>query len=90
MEKERFKTLYRSKHIVIKEITSPKSFNEDFTQDIDEYVKILKGNAVLQIGDKRIVIKKGQSLFLKKGTQHNKIIKTSEKEKTVWLATYFR
>lgn len=88
-EKETFKTLYKSKYISIKEITSPKNFSENFVQDVDEHIKVLKGNALLQIGNKKVKLTKGQSLFLKKGTHHNKIIKTSSQEKTIWLATYF-
>ena len=87
--KEKVRTIYKSKRVTIKEIISPKNFNHSFSQNVDEYVYVLKGSANLQIGKKKLALKKGESLFLKKGTRNNKF-KTSDKEETIWLATYFR
>ena len=88
MKKEKFEVIYKSKQVIIKKITSPLNFKSRvWNQDCDEWVTILKGGAIMKVGQKKINLKIGSTLFLPRKKEHQ-ILSTSKKEPTVWLAVY--
>ena len=88
---EHFLNLYKSDTVEIERIVSrthasPKDFWYD--QDHDEWVLILKGEAVLEFSDgEMLTIKTGDHLFIPKHKRH-RVNQTSME--TVWLAVLLK
>lgn len=58
---------------------------ELYNQNHDEWVMLLDGEATLQIQDDLYTLKKGDFLFIRKGTIH-RVVATAQK--TLWLAVH--
>lgn len=58
---------------------------ELYNQDHDEWVIVLEGKATLQIQNDLYDLKKGDFLFIQKGTLH-RVVATGQK--TLWLALH--
>lgn len=56
-----------------------------YIQDEDEWVVVLEGEAELEMNGKQIVLGRGDSLFIPKGTPH-RVLNT--KRGTLWLAVH--
>jgi len=88
---EHFLTLFESAGVKIERIisrshASPKGFWYD--QDCDEWVMVLKGEAVLEFdGGERVEIKAGDYLLIPRHEKH-RVERTSEE--TVWLAVHVK
>ncbi|WP_345992076.1 cupin domain-containing protein [Sulfurimonas sp. HSL-1716] len=84
--KELFKTLLSHKNVKIEFIHSNSIENGVlYDQDHDEWVAVLTGSAVLEIGDVRHTLNEGDFIFIKANTPHRVI---STDEKTLWLAVH--
>ncbi|MEK7180333.1 MAG: cupin domain-containing protein [Patescibacteria group bacterium] len=89
-KREMFQTLFSNASVKIKRIISPKSFQSRiFVQNCDELVFLLKGSAEMEIGGKKVPLRKNQSLFIPKKTKHQ-ILATSKSTETDWLAIYIK
>jgi len=83
---EEFKLLLEHKNIKIMRIVSSHKLQpQEYIQDEDEWVLILKGRATLIVESKKIKLSKGDTLFIPAKSRH-KIKKV--KKGTVWLAIH--
>jgi len=86
--KEIHKILFKNKARTIALITSPKGFSSKiYDQNVDEWVYLIQGSAVMKLGKILKELKAGDSLFIKKHVIHQ-VLKTSTKQATLWLAVY--
>ncbi len=85
-EGERFEELLRHKNLAIERIISSAAItSQEYVQPQDEWVLLVKGEAVLRIEGESISLKTGDYLFLPAGTPHT-VEKTSEG--AMWLAVH--
>ncbi|WP_281951542.1 cupin domain-containing protein [Nitrosophilus kaiyonis] len=84
---ENFDTLFENKNIKIQRIVSSNiDTPKEFLQKENEWVILLKGEAEIEMNNKKYNIKKGEYIFIPSNTPH-KLLKT--KEGTLWLAIHF-
>ncbi len=83
---EIFTTLLKHKNVKINRIVSSSNVNPvEYTQDEDEWLVLLEGEATLLIGSKEKILIKGDTLFIPAKTAH-KVLET--KDETVWLTVH--
>ena len=84
---EKFETLFKNKTITIQRITSPRNFvSKTYVQNVDEWVTLIKGGALIKVDNRKVRLKTGSSVFLPKNVAHQfQISKSSE---TIWFAVY--
>jgi len=83
---EAFSTLLIHKNIEIKRIVSADTVEtKSYTQKEDEWVVVLKGQAVLLLKDKECRLSKGDTLFIPAKTPH-KVLQTQKG--TLWLTVH--
>lgn len=83
---ERFDTLLSHRNLVIERIlSSARTSPGEYVQTQDEWVVLLKGEAVLEVAGRRIELRSGDYLFLPSGTPHTV---TSVSEGALWLAIH--
>ncbi|SFV50202.1 Uncharacterized conserved protein [hydrothermal vent metagenome] len=86
IDSEKFDTLLQHESVTIKRIISNTlSTPQTFLQDVDEWVVVLQGCAKIMMDGEAYKLKKGDTLFIPKGTEHT-LLKT--KKVVVWLAIY--
>jgi cupin 2 domain-containing protein len=85
---EVFDTLLQCRNLRIERIVSS---NEPdpvlYRQAQDEWVLLLRGEAILMIGDTRVELAAGDHLFIPAQTPH-RVIATSAEPRCVWLAVH--
>ncbi len=85
-EGECFETILAHKNLVIERIiSSEKIISNEYVQSQDEWVLLLKGEAVLVVAEETVQMKSGDYLFLPSGTPHT-VQKVSEG--AIWLAIH--
>lgn len=83
---ERFDTLLSHRNLVIERIlSSARTSPGEYVQTQDEWVVLLKGEAVLEVDGRRIELRSGDYLFLPSGTPHTV---ASVSEGALWLAIH--
>ena len=83
---ETFTTLLKYKNITINRIVSSDSLEaKTYTQEEDEWVVLLEGEAVLQIEERERKLTKGDSLLIPAKTPH-KVLQTQKG--TLWLTVH--
>ena len=83
---ETFTTLLEHKNIKINHIVSSSNVKPvEYTQDEDEWLILLEGEATLFIGNEKRVLNKGETLFIPAKVPH-KVLKTNDG--TVWLTVH--
>lgn len=85
MTKEVFLSLFEDERVQIELIDSFGSESDVYQQDHDEWVYLLKGEAVLEMGCSKIFLIEGDSLFIEKNQIH-RVTYTSQDCK--WLAIH--
>lgn len=90
--KELFQTILESKDIKIERIISRGHATKKgrwYNQDKNEFVIILKGDAVIEYKDgKKIEMNFGDYIIIPAHTKH-RVDKTSDEEETIWLAVFY-
>ena len=85
-EGERLETILSHRNVVIERIISSANVSpHEYVQDQDEWVLLLKGEAVIQMADESISLKSGDYLFLPANAPHT-VERTSEG--AMWLAVH--
>lgn len=85
-EGERFDTLLSHKNLVIERIVSSSATTpHKYVQPQDEWVVLVKGEAVLQVAGESIALTRGDYLFLPAGVPHT-VERTSQG--ALWLAVH--
>lgn len=85
-EGERFDTLLRHKNLVVERIVSSSAITpHEYVQPQDEWVVLVKGEAVLHVAGESLALKPGDCLFLPAGVPHT-VERTSHG--TMWLAVH--
>ena len=85
-EGERFDTLLSYKNLVVERIVSSSPITpHEYVQPHDEWVVLIKGEAVLQVAGESIALKPGDHLFLPAGVPHT-VERTSHG--AMWLAVH--
>ncbi len=85
-EGERFDTLLRHKNCVVERIVSSSAITpREYVQPQDEWVVLVKGEAVLQVAGQSITLQPGDYLFLPAGVPHT-VERTSQG--AMWLAVH--
>ncbi|MDR3177715.1 MAG: cupin domain-containing protein [Campylobacteraceae bacterium] len=85
---EIFEILHKQKGVEITHIVSSSKLPDTlYNQDKDEFVVVLEGEAVLEIGGREVCLKRGGHLFIKAFTKH-RVLKC--KDGTHWLAVYMK
>jgi cupin 2 domain-containing protein len=90
-EKEQFFDLLKNDNIKIEKIVSngqSSPINFWYTQEKNEFVLILKGNAILEYEDKELELKEGDYINIKAFTKH-RVKYTNKDEPTIWLAVFY-
>jgi len=83
---EEFTTLLKHKNVQINHIvSSDKLEDKTYIQDEDEWVVVLKGQALLEVDKKHITLNTGDTLFIPAHTPH-KVLQTLSD--TLWLAVH--
>lgn len=83
---ERFEALLKHSNLVVERIVSSAAISpQEYVQTQDEWVVLLKGEAVLQVAGENVVLTPGAYLFLPSGTPHT-VERTSEG--ALWLAVH--
>lgn len=83
---ERFDTLLSHRNLVIERIlSSAHTVPAEYVQTQDEWVVLLKGEAVLEVAGRRVALTSGDYVFLPSGTGHTV---ASVSEGTLWLAIH--
>ncbi|MFA6143287.1 MAG: cupin domain-containing protein [Sulfurimonas sp.] len=86
LDTEHFQTLFQNHSLKIEAIRSHLTqAGEWYDQEEDEWVILIQGNAQLQVNDKIITLKSGDSLFIPKHTPHQ-VLRTSED--ALWLGVF--
>lgn len=68
---ERFDTLLAHRNLVIERIVSSADIEPvDYVQEQDEWVLLLRGGAVMRVGEETVTLGEGDYLFLPAGTPH--------------------
>ena len=95
LPEEVFETIVSNKHIRIERIISPKDHKTPegkwFNQDLDEFVILLKGSAVLLYKEstESISLKPGDYINIPRHIEH-RVESTDKKLETVWLAIHYQ
>ncbi len=85
-EGERFDTLLSHKNLMVERIVSSSAITpREYVQPHDEWVVLIKGEAVLQVAGESIALKPGDHLFLPAGVPHT-VERTSHG--AMWLAVH--
>ncbi len=85
-DSERFEALLEHKNLVIERIVSPASTTRaEYLQPQDEWVVLLKGEALMTVGGELVELKSGDYVFLPARVPHT-VEKVSEG--AVWLAVH--
>jgi cupin 2 domain-containing protein len=90
-EKEQFFDLLKKENIRVEKIVSNGQISPNdfwYTQDENEFVIILKGEAVLEFEDKEIPLKVGDYINIESNVKH-RVKYTSKEELTLWLAIFY-
>ncbi|NTV94037.1 MAG: cupin domain-containing protein [Thiobacillus sp.] len=83
---ERFQPLLTHRNLVIERIVSSDAITpQEFVQSQDEWVVLLKGEAVLEVAGETVALRSGDYLFLPSGTPHTV---ESTSEGALWLAVH--
>src|SRR5512137_457124 len=83
---ERFDTILSHRNLVVERIVSSATITpQEYVQLQDEWVLLVKGEAVLQVAGETVSLKSGDYLFLPAGVPHT-VERTAEG--TVWLAVH--
>lgn len=91
LQNEQFLTILQNQKIRIEKIvsngqTSPKDFW--YFQEENEFVLLLKGEAILEFEHSEINLKKGDYIDIKAFIKH-RVKYTSKSEPTIWLAIFY-
>lgn len=85
-EGERVETLLRHKNLVVERIVSSSAITpHEYIQPQDEWVVLVKGDAVLRVAGESIALTPGDHLFLPAGVPHT-VERTSQG--ALWLALH--
>lgn len=85
-EGERFETLLAHKNLVIERIVSSASITPvEYVQPQDEWVVLLRGEALIEVAGDAIALQAGDHLFLPAGTPHTV---RHAAEGALWLAVH--
>ncbi|QDF28681.1 cupin domain-containing protein [Halarcobacter anaerophilus] len=90
-EKEQFFDLLKKDNIRVEKIVSNGQISPNdfwYKQDENEFVIILKGEAVLEFEDKEISLKVGDYINIEANVKH-RVKYTSKDETTLWLAIFY-
>lgn len=83
---ELFSTLLEHKNIkIVRIVSSDAVVPVEYSQDEDEWIVIIEGEATLLIADEKKIIFKGDTLFIPAKTPHSVLHTT---QGTVWLAVH--
>ena len=84
---EIFEILQENQNLKIERIISAGDTTEWLTQEHDEWVLVLQGDAKLEYEEQSFHLTSGDYLFIPKNTKH-KVSYTSKEPKTIWLAIH--
>lgn len=85
-EGERFDTILSHKNLVVERIVSTSAITpREYVQSQDEWVLLVKGEAVLQVAGQSVSLKSGDYVFLPSDVPHT-VERTSEG--AMWLAVH--
>lgn len=90
-DQEQFFELIKNDNIRIEKIVSngqSSPINFWYEQKENEFVLILKGNAILEYEDKDVILKEGDFVNIKAFTKH-RVKYTNKDEPTIWLAVFY-
>jgi len=90
-KQEQFFELIKNDNIKIEKIVSngqSSPINFWYEQKENEFVLILKGNAILEYEDKEVILKEGDFVNIKAFTKH-RVKYTNKDEPTIWLAIFY-
>jgi cupin 2 domain-containing protein len=87
-EQERFETLLQQHNVTIERILSPGGLrSRTFIQSQDEWVCLLQGEAQLEMDERKLQLKAGETLFIPAGTPH-RVLNTSHRPTCIWLTVH--
>jgi len=90
-KQEQFFELIKNDNIKIEKIVSngqSSPINFWYEQKENEFVLLLKGNAILEYKDKEVILKEGDFINIPAFTKH-RVKYTNEKEPTIWLTIFY-
>lgn len=85
---EVFEALYEKDGVLIERIvSSDKLEDKEYKQDYDEFVMLVEGEALIEVENKKISLKKADTLLIPKNATH-KVVKTEKG--TIWLCIHLK
>ncbi|MEZ5082657.1 MAG: cupin domain-containing protein [Bacteroidales bacterium] len=92
-EQEVFESIIDTKNILVERIVTLNHYDKPgkwYDQETDEWVLLLKGNAIIEIKDEEIItLNEGDYCFLPAHKIH-RVKQTSEKSPCIWLAVHLK
>ncbi len=83
---ENFEPLYKKDSVLIERIvSSDKVQSSIYKQPYDEWLVLLAGEALLEVEERKVTLKKGDTLLIEAFKEH-KVLKT--KKGTIWLCVH--
>lgn len=83
---ERFDTLVRHKNLMVERIVSSSTITpREYVQSQDEWVVLVKGEAIVRVGDQSVAMAPGDYLFLPAGMPHSV---EHVSQAAIWLAVH--
>lgn len=83
---ERFDSLLAHRNLVVERIVSSSSSSPaELVQAQDEWVVLLRGEAIIEVADERVALASGDYVFLPAGVRH---AVTSTSDGALWLAVH--
>lgn len=87
---ETFDTLLQLRNVTIERIHSPPGTRSQLLlQQQDEWVCLLRGEALLEVGEESIKLYAGETLLIPAETPH-RVLSTSADPTCIWLAVHIR
>ena len=85
---EVFEVLYEKDGVSIERIVSSDTLEpKEYNQPYDEWLTLLEGEAKIQIRDKTVLLKKGDTQLIEKDTPHQVL---ATKKGTIWLCIHLK
>ena len=90
-DNEEFLKIIQKPNVTIERIVSTGQITPEnfwYNQKQNEFVIVLKGEAIIEFKDKEIILKEGDYLNIKAHKKH-RVKYTSKDEPTIWLAVFY-
>lgn len=87
-EDESIDVLKENSNIKIERIVSTGQVTDWMVQDREEYVILVQGNAIIEFESRKLHLKEGDTIIIRKGEKH-RVSYTSEIPCCIWICIFY-